>query len=61
MDVEEVLESPAFWILAGIGVIAETIGWMMSRSWEAGGIPVWQFIILVLGTIVAAAVFASRG
>jgi len=61
MDIEEILESPAFWILAGFAVIAETVGWIMSRSWEAGGIPVWQFIILVLGTIFAAAAFAGRG
>ncbi len=61
MDIEEALESPAFWILAALGVVAETIGWVMSRSWESGGMPVWQFIVLVLATIIAAAVFATRG
>ncbi len=61
LDIEEVLENPAFWILAAIGVVAETIGWIMSRSWESGGMPVYQFIALVLGTIVIAAFWANRG
>ena len=61
LEIEEVLESPAFWILAALGVVAETIGWIMSRSWESGGMPVWQFIVLVLVTIFASAVFATRG
>ncbi len=61
MDIEEILDNPAFWILAGLGVVAETIGWIVSKSWESGGMPVWQFIILVLGTIGIAAFWAGRG
>lgn len=61
LDIEEVLESTGFWILAVMGVAAVTIGWIMSKGWESGAIPVWQFLIMVIGVIIAAAVFASRG
>ncbi len=61
MDVEDTLENPAFWILAGLMVVAEIIGFIWSnRSENLPAFPVWQFLVLVLGTIVIAAVFASR-
>lgn len=62
MDIEEIIENPGFWILAGLGVAAETIGFIISkRSSDLPAFPLWQFLILVLGTIVAAAIFANRG
>ena len=61
MDIEEILENPAFWILAGLGVGAELLGFIISnKSENLPAFPVWQFLILVLGTIIIAAVFASR-
>ena len=60
MFIEEALEEPAFWILGGLGAIAEIIGWIISKRLEWGGFPVWQLIILVLGTLVAAAFFATK-
>jgi len=61
-DLEETLENPGFWILAGIGVVAEVIGFIIAnKSENLPSFPVWQFLILVFGTIIIAAVFANRG
>lgn len=61
MDLDDVLNNPAFWILAGIGVVAEVIGFIISKKSEnLPAFPLWQFLILVFGTIIIAAVFASR-
>ena len=61
MDIDDILENPAFWILAGLGVGAEVIGFIIaSKSENLPAFPVWQFLGLVLGTIIIAAIFASR-
>lgn len=60
MALDDVLENPAFWILAGIGVVATIIGWVVSSRMETGSLPTWQMLILIIGVIVAAAVFASK-
>ena len=57
---DDVLDNPAFYILAGIGVTAEVIGFIISKKSGIGAFPLWQFLILVAGTIVIAAVIASR-
>ena len=60
MDIDEIIESPAFWILGGGAVAMELIGFVISKRMGIGSFPVWQIIILMLGTLVAAAFFATR-
>ena len=57
---ENVLESPAFWILGGGGVAMELIGWMASKKMDMPSLPLWQMIVMMVGTLVAAAYFATR-
>ena len=60
MGLEEAFESPAFYILGGGGVICEVIGFILAKQM---GTPwsLWMFGALVIGTLVAAAFFATRG
>lgn len=60
MGLEEALDEPAFWILGGGGVAMEVIGFIISKNMESGAFPIWQFIVLIIGTIVAAAYFATK-
>ncbi len=60
MGIEDILDNPAFYILAGIGVTAEVIGFIVSKKSGIDAFPLWQFLILVAGTIVIAAIIASR-
>ena len=60
MDVDEVLESPAFWILAGGGIAAELIGYIFGKRAGLPAFPLWQLIFVMLGTVVAAAFFATK-
>jgi len=61
MDIEEILENPGFWMLGGGAVIAEVIGYIISkRSETLPAFPLWQFLILVVGTIIIAAIIAGR-
>lgn len=60
IDFEELLESPAFLILGGGALIAEILGWIISKRMGLGGFPVWQLLILMAGTLVAAAVISQR-
>ena len=60
MDIDEVLEAPAFWILGGGGVAMELIGFVISKRMGMGTFPIWQIIILMLGTLIAAAFFATK-
>jgi len=57
---EELLESPAFWLLGGMGVGAEILGWIIAKKMGLGLFPLWQVLILIAGTLVAAAFFALR-
>lgn len=58
---EEVFESPAFWILGGGGVAAEVLGFVVAKNMGLALLPWWQLLILIVGTLVAAGVFALRG
>jgi len=60
MGFDDILENPAFWILTGLGVVAIVIGWIISRKSELGSLPTWQMLVLILGVIIAAAVFANK-
>lgn len=57
---EDILDNQAFWVLAGFGVGAEVLGFVIARNagWET--FPLWQFILLILGTLVGCAFIANR-
>lgn len=58
--ISEALEEPAFWILGGGGVATELIGWVVGKRMGLGSFPVWQLLILIVGTLVAVAFFATK-
>lgn len=60
MGIEEVFESPAFWILGGLGIGAEILGFIIAKKSGMMAFPIWQLIILMAGTLVAAGFFALR-
>ena len=57
---EEALESPAFWILGAGAVGAEVLGYIIAKRSDLAVFPWWQFAIVILGTLVAAAYFATK-
>lgn len=57
---EELMESPAFWMLGGGAVIAEVLGWIISKNTMENAFPIWQLLILIAGTLVAAAFIALK-
>lgn len=60
MGLEEAFDEPAFWILGGGAVATELIGWIAGKRMGLGSFPVWQVLILMAGTLVAAAFFATQ-
>lgn len=58
--IDELMESPAFWMLGGGAIIAELLGWLYSRNHLDYSMPIWQLIIMMLGTLGAAAYFALK-
>ena len=58
--IEEALESSAFWILGGGALIAEILGYIIAKKSGLEIFPLWQFIIVIIGTLVAAAWFATK-
>jgi len=58
--IEDALEEPGFWILAGLGLSAELIGYIISKKSELGAFPLWQLIVVMVGTIFASAYFATK-
>jgi len=59
-DFEEAFESPGFWILAGLGIAAELIGYIVSRRTGIAAFPLWQLIIVIVVTILAAIFFSTQ-
>jgi hypothetical protein len=57
--IEDALESEGFFILAGIGLGAEILGFIFSKK-IGYAFPIWQFIILIIVTLLASAFFATR-
>lgn len=59
MGLEEALEEPGFYILAGLGVLMEVIGFIAAKKignpWS-----IWMFLVLVVVTIIASAFFSIR-
>ena len=60
LDDLEILDNPAFWILGGGGVAMELIGWIAGKRMDLGTFPLWQLLIIMAGTLVAAAIFANK-
>jgi len=58
--IDEILESPAFWILAGLGLGAELLGYIVGKNMGFDSFPLWQLLIVMAGTLVAAAFFALK-
>jgi predicted MFS family arabinose efflux permease len=57
--IEDALEEEGFYILAGIGLGAEIMGFIFSKK-IGYAFPIWQFIILIIGTLFACAFFSTR-
>jgi hypothetical protein len=57
---EEAFENPVFWMLGGGAVTAEIIGFIYGARMGMPSFPLWQFLILLVGTVVVAAVIAGR-
>ena len=58
--VQEALERPAFWLLAGGAITATMIGFIASKRMGMEAIPFWQLLIIIVVELVAAAVFALK-
>ena len=59
-QLDDIVNNPAFWILGGGGVAMELVGWIMGKRMGLGSFPIWQLFILIIGTLIAAAIFANR-
>ena len=60
MDIEEIFESPGFWLLGGGGTIATVMGYIWSRNQGWQVLPIWQLIIIIITILVASAFFGTR-
>jgi len=58
--IEEILESPGFWILGGGGTIAVLAGYIISKRMTDFSFPIWQLAIIIAGVLVASAFFALK-
>jgi hypothetical protein len=59
-DFAELFENPAFIILAGGGIFCEVLGYIASKKLMEFSLPVWQLLIMMVVTVIAAAFFANR-
>ena len=57
---DEILESPGFWLLGGGGTIAVLAGYIMSKRMTEFAFPLWQLAIIIITVLAAAAFFATR-
>jgi len=60
MDINEVLESPGFWLLGGGGTIAVILGYIMSKRMTEYVFPLWQLAIIIITVLIASAFFATK-
>ena len=58
--IEDIMQSPMFWILGGGAIAMELLGWMIGKNTMGYAFPIWQLLVLMLGTLVAAAYFALQ-
>jgi hypothetical protein len=57
----DILMSPGFVILAALAVGATVAGYFMGRKWGVPSFPIWQLIVIIVGELIAAYIFAARG
>jgi len=60
MDLMEALDEPIFWILGIGGVGMEVLGYIGGKSMGFGSMPIWQLVVMMIGTVLAAAYFATN-
>ena len=60
MEIDEILESPGFWILGLGGLTAEIMGYVYSRNQGWVTMPIWQLGVMMIVTLAAAAFFATK-
>jgi len=60
MDINEVLESPGFWLLGGGGTIAVILGYIMSKRMTESVFPLWELAIIIITVLIASAFFATK-
>lgn len=60
MDFAEAFETPGFWILAGGGIAMELIGYIFAKRAGLAAFPMWQLILVMLVTVLAAVFFTTR-
>ena len=58
--IEEIMESPGFWILGGGGTAAVLLGWIMSKRMTDFSFPLWQLAVIIIGVLAAAVFFALK-
>ena len=56
----DILYSPGFVLLSLGALSATTIGYLWSKSMEAGGFPLWQLVVIMMFEVVACYYFASK-
>lgn len=56
----EALDELGFWILGGGGITMVLIGWIVGKKMGFGSFPVWQLLIIMVGTLIAAAYFVTK-
>ena len=60
MEIDEILESPGFWILGLGGLTAEIMGYVYRRNQGWVTMPIWQLGVMMIVTLAAAAFFATK-
>lgn len=58
--IEDAFEEPGFWILGGGALAMELLGWIISKKALNYSMPIWQLLILIVGTLIASAYFATK-
>ena len=58
-ELDEILSSPAFYLLGGGAVIATLIGYIWGRRMGWVPLPWWQLIVIILAELGAGALFAG--
>ena len=56
----DILYSPGFVLLSLVALSATAMGYLWSKSMEAGGFPLWQLILIMVGEVIACYYFASK-
>jgi len=58
--IEEILESPGFWLLGVGSCIAVLMGWVWSRNSGMESLPFWQLLLILAVCLAVSAFFALK-